>query len=249
MFKKILIANRGEIACRIIKTAHRLGITTLGLYESADQNSLHRRLADEAEPCDYLNIPCIIDIALKNKVEAIHPGYGFFIGKMLIFAKACQEAGLVFIGPSPDIIAMMGCKQLAKQTLAKMSIPLVPGYDGQNQDDHALTQEAHKLGYPLLIKAAKGGGGKGLRAVYHADNFQDALLSARREAQTYFGDGTLLLETLLVNPRHIEVQILGDKYGHVVHLFERDCSIQRRHQKIMKKPLPLILHQHLKTHY
>lgn len=247
MFDKILIANRGEIAIRIMRTAQELGIATVAIYSSADKNSLHVQRADEAywvgeAPSveSYLNIEAIIAAAVKSGAQAIHPGYGF-LSENPLFAQACGDAGIVFIGPSIEALEAMGSKQLAKQRLEKTKVPLVPGYHGTEQSDDHLLQAAHSIGFPVLLKAANGGGGKGMRAVYKEADFLQALKSTRRESLAYFGDANIILEKLLSNPRHIEVQIMADTFGNIVHLFERDCSIQRRHQKIIEEaPAPHI---------
>ena len=257
MFNKILIANRGEIACRIIKTARRLGIETVAVYSTADEDALHVALADEAfcigapaANASYLNIDAIIKVATLTGAQAIHPGYGF-LSENPDFARACAEANLVFIGPSIDALTIMGSKQLAKQTLEKSDVPLTPGYHGLDQSDETLFDQAVKLGFPVLLKAANGGGGKGMRAVHAAHEFKQALDGARREATAFFANDTLLIEKLIQTPRHIEMQIMADNHGQVVHLFERDCSIQRRHQKIIEEApaanLPEALRQRLAT--
>ena len=241
MFNKILIANRGEIACRIIKTARRLGIETVAVYSTADKDALHVKLADQAfcigEPAtsaSYLNIDAIIKAATLSGAQAIHPGYGF-LSENPDFARACTKANLVFIGPSIEALNIMGSKQLAKQTLEKTDVPLTPGYHGVDQSDETLFDQAVKLGFPVLLKAANGGGGKGMRAVFKAQEFKQALDGARREATAFFANDTLLIEKLIQTPRHIEIQLMADNHGQVVHLFERDCSIQRRHQKIVEE--------------
>lgn len=241
MFRKLLIANRGEIACRIIRTARSMGIATVAVYSAADEHSLHVLEADEAfylgpAPAidSYLNIDAILNIAHTCQAQAIHPGYGF-LSENPAFAQACTQAGIVFIGPPVHALEIMGSKQLAKQQLAQTSIPLIPGYHGNNQSDEHLFAEAQKIGFPLLIKAANGGGGKGMRAVYAAPEFLSELAAARRESSAYFADDTIILEKLIQNPRHIEVQIMADNVGNVVHVFERDCSIQRRHQKVIEE--------------
>ncbi|STX29584.1 acyl CoA carboxylase subunit alpha [Legionella beliardensis] len=241
MFKKILIANRGEIACRIIKTAKHMGIKTVAVYSTIDRNSLHVEQADEAycigdakAAASYLNIEAIIAASLASGAQAIHPGYGF-LSENAEFAKACARANIVFIGPSIEALNAMGSKQLAKQLLEKTNVPLTPGYHGHEQGDDLLLQEAKKIGFPVLLKAANGGGGKGMRAVYQESEFSHALAGARRESLASFADDTIIIEKLIVNPRHIEIQIMADHYGEVVHLYERDCSIQRRHQKIIEE--------------
>lgn len=245
MFNKILIANRGEIACRIIRTAKQLGIHSVAIYSTADKNSQHVYQADNAywvgdapAKSSYLNIEAIIAAAKSSGAEAIHPGYGF-LSENPHFAKACTEAGIVFIGPSAAAMEAMGSKQLAKQMLEKTSVPLTPGYHGSEQSDERLLKEALQIGFPVLLKAACGGGGKGMRAVYDETEFSQALASARRESMASFADDTMLIEKLISNPRHVEVQIMADNHGQIVHIFERDCSIQRRHQKIIEEaPAP-----------
>lgn len=245
MFNKILIANRGEIACRIIKTARSMGIHSIAVYSAADKDSLHVHLADsavyigEAPAKDsYLNIDHIITAAKESGAEAIHPGYGF-LSENPAFAKACDQAGIVFIGPSVEAMEAMASKQLAKQLLEKSKVPLTPGYHGSEQSEQKLLQEAKKIGFPVLIKAANGGGGKGMRAVHQEAEFSDALAGAKRESMASFADDTMIIEKLVLNPRHVELQIMADNHGNVVHLFERDCSIQRRHQKIIEEaPAP-----------
>ncbi|HKT20517.1 MAG TPA: biotin carboxylase N-terminal domain-containing protein [Stellaceae bacterium] len=245
MFGKILIANRGEIACRVIRTARRLGIKTVAVYSEADSGALHTTLADEEleigpSPAgeSYLSIPRIIAAAQRSGAAAIHPGYGF-LSESADFASACAAAGLVFIGPPAEAIRIMGSKAASKALMEKVGVPLVPGYHGAEQGDDRLRAEAHAIGYPVLIKASAGGGGKGMRVVAKEADLQPALASARREAAAAFGDDRLLLEKYLADPRHIEVQIFADSHGEVVHLFERDCSIQRRYQKLIEEaPAP-----------
>lgn len=245
MFNKILIANRGEIACRIIKTARSMGIHTVAIYSSADKESLHVRSADsayfvgEAPAKDsYLNIANIIHIAKNCGVQAIHPGYGF-LSENPEFARACEEANIIFIGPSIEAMEAMASKQLAKQLLEKTRVPLTPGYHGSEQAEEKLLAQAQKIGFPVLIKAANGGGGKGMRTVYHESEFSMALAGAKRESMASFADDTMIIEKLVLHPRHVELQIMADNHGNVVHLFERDCSIQRRHQKIIEEaPAP-----------
>ena len=245
MFGKLLIANRGEIACRVIRTARRLGIKTVAVYSQADSGALHTRMADEALEIgpppgaeSYLNIKRIIAAAKESGAKAIHPGYGF-LSENADFARACAEAGLVFIGPPAEAIRIMGSKAASKALMEQVGVPLVPGYHGAAQDDDRLRAEAQAIGYPVLIKASAGGGGKGMRAVATDADLLPALASARREAAASFGDDRLLLEKFFADPRHIEVQIFADAQGQVVHLFERDCSIQRRHQKVIEEaPAP-----------
>jgi 3-methylcrotonyl-CoA carboxylase alpha subunit len=245
MFNRILIANRGEIACRIIRTAQSMGIHTIAVYSAVDKDSLHVRNADSAyfigeAPAkeSYLNIEKLIAIAKESQAQAIHPGYGF-LSENPEFAKACVDAGIVFIGPSIEAMQAMASKQLAKQLLEKTKVPLTPGYHGNEQTESKLLAEAKKIGLPVLIKAANGGGGKGMRSVYQESEFITALQGAKREAMASFADDTVILEKLVQNPRHVELQIMADNHGNVVHLFERDCSIQRRHQKIIEEaPAP-----------
>jgi 3-methylcrotonyl-CoA carboxylase alpha subunit len=245
VFRKILIANRGEIACRIIAAARTMGIRTVAVYSDADREARHVALADEARrigPAEarasYLNGEAILAAARDTGAEAIHPGYGF-LSENEDFAAACAKAGIVFIGPSPEAIAAMGDKSAAKRLMEKAGVPLVPGYHGENQDPAFLQKEADKIGYPVLIKASAGGGGKGMRIVAEGKGFAAALESARREAKAAFGDDRVLVEKYLDRPRHIEVQVFGDRHGTVVYLFERDCSVQRRHQKVLEEaPAP-----------
>jgi 3-methylcrotonyl-CoA carboxylase alpha subunit len=245
MFKKILIANRGEIACRVVRTARRMGIATVAVYSEADANARHVRLADEAVPIgpaaareSYLVIDRIIEAARSSGALAIHPGYGF-LSENEAFAEACERAGLVFIGPSVAAIRAMGSKSAAKALMEKAGVPLTPGYHGDDQDPAHLKVEADRIGYPVLIKASAGGGGKGMRRVDRADDFDAALVSCKREAKSSFGDDQVLVEKYVLKPRHIEIQVFGDTHGNVVHLFERDCSVQRRHQKVLEEaPAP-----------
>jgi 3-methylcrotonyl-CoA carboxylase alpha subunit len=245
VFSKILIANRGEIACRVIKTARRLGIRCVAVYSQADAGARHVRLADEAVligPAaareSYLAAERILDAAQKTGAQAVHPGYGF-LSENAAFAEACAAAGIVFVGPPPAAIRAMGSKSAAKALMAQAGVPLVPGYHGDNQDPAFLEQEAGRIGYPVLIKASAGGGGKGMRIVERAADFAAALASCKREAASSFGDDRVLIEKYLLRPRHIEFQIFGDAQGNCVHLFERDCSVQRRHQKVLEEaPAP-----------
>lgn len=245
MFNKILIANRGEIACRIIKTARAMGIHTVAIYSSVDKDSLHVRSADSAycvgeAPAkeSYLNIEQIIHAAKKSGAEAIHPGYGF-LSENPEFAKACNAEGIVFIGPTVAAMEAMASKQLAKQLLEQSQVPLTPGYHGKEQAEEKLLAEAKAIGFPVLIKAANGGGGKGMRTVHSESEFSAALAGAKRESMASFADDTMIIEKLVLHPRHVELQIMADNHGNVVSIFERDCSIQRRHQKIIEEaPAP-----------
>jgi len=245
MFSKILIANRGEIAVRIIRAARKLGVATVAVYSEADRRALHVEMADEAfciggpAPTEsYLSSDSIIKAALRSGAEAIHPGYGF-LSENPEFAAAVEAAGLVFIGPSPASIRAMGLKDTAKQLMEKAGVPVVPGYHGDAQELVVLAGAARNIGYPVLIKARAGGGGKGMRRVDRPEDFSAALMASKREALAAFGDGRVLVEKLVESPRHIEVQIFGDKHGNIIHLFERDCSGQRRHQKVIEEaPAP-----------
>jgi 3-methylcrotonyl-CoA carboxylase alpha subunit len=244
-FQTILIANRGEIACRVIATCRRMGIRTIAVYSDADANSLHARMADAAVRIgpppsreSYLNIERILEAANLTGAQAIHPGYGF-LSENEEFAEACARAGIVFIGPPAAAIRAMGSKAAAKELMRKAGVPLTPGYDGTNQDAEFLQQQADAIGYPVMIKANAGGGGKGMRRVDAREQFAAALASCRREAAASFGDDSVLLEKYLVEPRHVEVQVFGDTQGNAISLFERDCSVQRRHQKVIEEaPAP-----------
>ncbi|HWV13112.1 MAG TPA: acetyl/propionyl/methylcrotonyl-CoA carboxylase subunit alpha [Sphingobium sp.] len=245
MIQSLLIANRGEIACRIISTARRLGIRTIAVYSDADAHALHVRSADEAvhigpSPVreSYLLGDRIIEAARQTGAEAIHPGYGF-LSENAGFAQAVIDAGLVWVGPNPGSITAMGLKDAAKKLMQDAGVPTTPGYLGEDQSPERLRAEADAIGYPVLIKAVAGGGGKGMRKVDNESDFADALLSCQREAASSFGNDQVLLEKWVTNPRHIEVQVFGDRHGNVVHLFERDCSLQRRHQKVIEEaPAP-----------
>jgi 3-methylcrotonyl-CoA carboxylase alpha subunit len=250
MFRKILIANRGEIACRVIATARRMGIATVAVYSEADASARHVALADEAcaigpAPAreSYLVAERIIEVALRTGAEAIHPGYGF-LSENADFADACAEAGIVFIGPPVAAIRAMGSKSAAKTLMEKASVPLVPGYHGEAQDLSTLSSAAGRVGYPVLIKASAGGGGKGMRIVERPADLADAIAGAKREALSSFGDDQVLLEKYLTRPRHIEIQVFCDTHGNAISLFERDCSIQRRHQKVLEEaPAPGMDHE------
>ena len=245
MFKKILIANRGEIACRVAATARRMAIKTVAVYSDADAEAKHVAACDEAvhiggsSPKDsYLRWEKIIEAALATGAEAVHPGYGF-LSENAVFAQACVDAGLVFIGPSASAIGAMGLKAAAKQLMEKAGVPQLPGYHGADQSPALLQREADRIGYPVLIKASAGGGGKGMRAVNKSEHFAAALASCQREAINSFGDDAVLIEKYAQRPRHIEIQVFGDSHGNYVHLFERDCSVQRRHQKVLEEaPAP-----------
>ncbi|MGF6493358.1 3-methylcrotonyl-CoA carboxylase alpha subunit [Luteibacter sp. 621] len=247
MFDCILIANRGEIACRVIRTCRRLGIRTVAVYSTADADAQHVRLADEAWPIggprpaeSYLRGDAIIEVAKKTGAQAIHPGYGF-LSENTDFARACAAAGIAFIGPRPESIDAMGSKAAAKALMEKHAVPLVPGYHGEDQDPARLAAEAERTGFPLMIKAASGGGGKGMRIVRDAAGFAEALASAQREAANAFGDTRVILERYVEHPRHIEFQVFGDTHGTIIHLNERECSAQRRYQKVLEEtPSPFL---------
>ena len=245
MFKKILIANRGEIACRVIETARRMGVATVAVYSEADADARHVRLADEAVligPAaareSYLVGERILEVARQTGAEAIHPGYGF-LSENEDFAEACEKAGIVFIGPPASAIRAMGLKSASKALMEKANVPLTPGYHGADQAPALLAREADRIGYPVLIKASAGGGGKGMRRVDAPADFEAALASCKREAKNAFGDDDVLVEKYILKPRHVEIQVFGDTHGNCVHLFERDCSVQRRHQKVLEEaPAP-----------
>jgi len=245
VFESLLIANRGEIACRITETARRLGVRSVAVYSDADVDARHVALADQAyrigppaAAMSYLDADKVIATALEAGVEAVHPGYGF-LSENADFAEACTAAGLVFVGPPASAIRAMGEKHAAKALMVEAGVPVVPGYHGDDQDDDTLTEAAGNIGYPVLIKATSGGGGKGMRRVDKPEDFADALAGARREGQASFGDDRVLIEKYLEVPRHIEVQVFADNHGNAVHLFERDCSLQRRHQKVIEEaPAP-----------
>jgi geranyl-CoA carboxylase alpha subunit len=246
-FRKILIANRGEVALRIMRTARRLGYGVVAVYSDADRDALHVREADEAVRIgealpaqSYLNIGAIIAAARTSGADAVHPGYGF-LAENEDFARACRDAGLVFIGPSPESIKAMGHKAGAKAIMQAAGVPCVPGYQGADQSDVVMLAEAGKIGFPVMIKAVAGGGGRGMRLVADAAAFPDALRSARSEAQSAFGDAGVILERAITEPRHIEIQVLSDRFGNAIHLGERDCSVQRRHQKLIEEaPSPAV---------
>ena len=247
MFKKVLIANRGEIALRIIRACHELGIKTVAVYSEADRESLHVRFADE-DVCigpplaaqSYLNVPQIISAAEITGAEAIHPGYGF-LAENAEFSEICERSDIVFIGPTPDQIRSMGDKATARRTMKELGVPTVPGSDGVVSHPEEAARIADEIGYPVMVKASAGGGGKGMRVVPDAESFQSLLQAAKTEAKASFGDDDVYLEKCIVAPRHVEFQIFGDRQGRVVHLGERDCSIQRRHQKLIEEaPSPAL---------
>ena len=245
MFKKILIANRGEIACRVMRTVQKMGIKCVAVYSDADANAQHVKMADEAYRLgpapvaeSYLRVDKILEAIELSGAEAVHPGYGF-LSENPEFVEALDKAGVRFIGPSADAIRAMGLKDAAKALMEDAGVPVVPGYHGDNQDADFLATEAEKIGYPVLIKARAGGGGKGMRRVDDPAEFKSSLESASREGQSSFGDGRVLIEKYITTPRHIEIQVFGDDHGNAVHLFERDCSLQRRHQKVIEEaPAP-----------
>ncbi|HFD15321.1 MAG TPA: 3-methylcrotonyl-CoA carboxylase, partial [Rhodospirillales bacterium] len=245
MFESLLVANRGEIACRIFRTCARLGIRTIAVFSDADTDARHLRMADEAvrlgpAPAteSYLRIDRILEAARRTGAAAVHPGYGF-LAENAAFAEAVRDAGLVFVGPPPEVMRRLGDKDSAKRLAETAGVPLVPGYHGERQDEAFLAERAREIGFPLLIKAAAGGGGRGMRRVEREEAFAEALAACRREAAAAFGDDRVLLERWIARPRHVEVQIFADDHGRCVHLFERDCTVQRRHQKILEEaPAP-----------
>jgi len=246
-FQKILIANRGEIALRVLRSARALGYRTVAVYSAADAGARHTREADQAvyvgdsaPAASYLNIEGIIDAALTTGADAIHPGYGF-LAENAQFALACRDAGLVFIGPSPMSIKAMGNKAAAKRLMLAAGVPCIPGYDGDDQDENRLLQEAKEIGFPVMVKATAGGGGRGIRRVSSPEEFRAALRRARSEAEIAFGDSRVIIERAITLPRHVEIQVVADRYGNVIHLGERDCSVQRRHQKLIEEaPSPAV---------
>ncbi|MBN8974641.1 MAG: ATP-grasp domain-containing protein, partial [Rhizobiales bacterium] len=246
-FRTLLIANRGEIACRVIRTAKAMGLRTVAVYSEADADAVHVAMADDAVllgPArardSYLNIERVLAAAKQTGAEAIHPGYGF-LSENAEFAQACADANLVFVGPTAAMMTAMGSKSGSKLLMEKAGVPLVPGYHGEAQDDATLAAAAEKAGYPVLVKASAGGGGRGMRVVREASEMKAALESARREAKAAFGDDRMLVEKYVQNPRHIEVQIVGDSHGNLLSLFERECTLQRRHQKVIEEaPSPTL---------
>ncbi|MCA1499580.1 acetyl-CoA carboxylase biotin carboxylase subunit [Bradyrhizobium sp. NBAIM14] len=246
-FSRVLVANRGEIALRVMRSARKLGLGVVAVYSDADRDALHVKQADQAVRIgdalpaqSYLNIPAIMAAAKASGADAVHPGYGF-LAENEAFARACKDAGLVFIGPSPQAIEAMGNKAGAKEIMKKAGVPIVPGYQGAEQGDEVMLAEAGKIGFPVMIKAVAGGGGRGMRLVTDAASFPEALRSARSEAKAAFGDAAVILERAIQNPRHIEIQVFGDSHGNAIHLGERDCSVQRRHQKLIEEaPSPAV---------
>ena len=247
MFKKILIANRAEIALRVIRVCRELGIKTVAVYSEADRDSLHVKFADEAvcigpppSKESYLNIPRIIAAAEVTGADAVHPGYGF-LAENQSFAEICASSGLTFIGPTPEQIAAMGDKAFAKATMRKAGVPVVPGSEGVLKDPNQAVGLSHEVGFPVMLKATAGGGGKGMRIVREPEELEKAFQMASAEAASAFGNGDLYLEKFLEQPRHIEIQVFGDRFGNVIHLNERDCSVQRRHQKLIEEsPSPIV---------
>jgi propionyl-CoA carboxylase alpha chain len=247
MFKRILIANRGEIACRIIKTARRLGIATVAVYSEADRNALHVEMADDAiligpPPAaqSYLVIDKIVAACKDSGAEAVHPGYGF-LSERAAFAEALTKVGIVFIGPNPKAIAAMGDKIESKRAAAAAKVATVPGHLGVIEDDAQAEKIADEIGYPVMIKASAGGGGKGMRIAHSRAELKEGFVRARSEAKSSFGDDRVFIEKFITDPRHVEIQVLGDKHGHVIYLGERECSIQRRNQKVIEEsPSPLL---------
>ncbi|WP_414431372.1 acetyl/propionyl/methylcrotonyl-CoA carboxylase subunit alpha [Alcanivorax sp. IL2] len=246
-FEKILIANRGEIACRVIATAQSLGYRTVAVYSEPDGGARHVQLADEAvcvgpalASASYLNVDALLDACRKTGADAVHPGYGF-LSENAGFSKACKDAGITFIGPDEDAIHLMGSKRLSKIAMIEAGVPCIPGYEGEDQSDATLLKEAERIGLPLMIKASAGGGGRGMRVVTDASEISAQLKSARQEAKSAFGSDELILERAVMQPRHVEIQVFGDRHGNVIHLGERDCSVQRRHQKVVEEaPSPAV---------
>ncbi|NMA79143.1 MAG: acetyl-CoA carboxylase biotin carboxylase subunit [Clostridiales bacterium] len=247
MYKKVLIANRGEIAVRIIRACRELGIKTVAVYSTADCNALHAKIADEAvcigpaaTKDSYLNSKALLAVCEQTGAQAIHPGFGF-LSESASFARLCEQCGVDFIGPSADTIEMMGDKSRAKETMKSVGVPVIPGSEGIVRDAREGREIAEKIGYPVMVKASAGGGGRGIRLVNCEQELESALLAAQQEALSYFNDGSVYIEKFIINPRHVEVQILGDKHGNVIHLGERDCSLQRRNQKVIEEsPSPIM---------
>jgi len=246
-FRSLLIANRGEIAVRLVRSCRELGIESIAVYSEADEHAMHRRLADEAyllgpapAPESYLNVRRLVEAIERSGAEAVHPGYGF-LSESAGFARAVRSAGAVWVGPPPEAMDAVGYKVRAKELARRAGVPTIPGYDGEDESEEKLETEARRIGFPILVKASAGGGGRGMRAVTREKDFLEAARGARREAEAAFGDGSVFLEKLVEDPRHVEVQVIGDEHGNVVHLFERECSIQRRHQKVVEEaPSPAL---------
>ncbi|HJQ29541.1 MAG TPA: biotin carboxylase N-terminal domain-containing protein, partial [Rubrobacter sp.] len=246
-FESLLVSNRGEIAVRIIRVCRELGIRSIAVYSEADERAMHRRLADEAyllgpapAPESYLNVERLVEVIERSGAEAVHPGYGF-LSESAEFARSVQSAGAVWVGPPPEAMESVGFKVRAKELARRADVPTIPGYDGEDDGEDRLAEEADRIGFPVLVKASAGGGGRGMRAVSRPEDFAEAVRGARREAEAAFGDGSVFLEKLVEDPRHVEVQVIGDSQGNVLHLFERECSIQRRHQKVVEEaPSPAL---------
>ena len=246
-FSSLLIANRGEIAVRLIRTCRELGIESIAVYSEADERAMHRRLADEAFPIgpapaseSYLNVGRLVEAIERSGAEAVHPGYGF-LSESAMFARAVESTGAVWVGPPPEAMDAVGYKVRAKELARRADVPTIPGYEGEDEDEDRLLEGARRIGFPVLVKASAGGGGRGMRAVTDESDFVEAVRGARREAEAAFGDGSVFLEKLVEEPRHVEVQVIGDEQGNVLHLFERECSIQRRHQKVVEEaPSPAL---------
>lgn len=253
MFKKILVANRGEIAIRVAKTCRELGISTVGIYSTVDNTSLHLRFMDEVvwigdslPLSSYLNIEAILAAAKKTNADAIHPGYGF-LAENERFAEACEQAGIIFIGPGSEALALVGDKVASRNTVKKVGVPIIPGMEMTSTDIDKFKAMAREVGYPVMIKASMGGGGKGMRIVHTEDQLESSISAGRREALSAFGDGSVYLEKYIEQPRHIEFQVLRDHHGNTIHLYERECSIQRRHQKIIEETPSPVLDENLRT--
>ncbi|MCA1731609.1 MAG: ATP-grasp domain-containing protein [Actinobacteria bacterium] len=246
-FGKLLVANRGEVAVRLIRACRELSITSVAVYSEADEHAMHVRLADEAYPIgpalaveSYLNVEKIVAVAKESGAEAVHPGYGF-LSENAGFARAVEEAGISWVGPPAEAMEKVGDKVRAKELAREADVPTVPGYAGDDESEEHLSEEADRIGYPALVKASAGGGGRGMRPVWRQEDFLEAVRGAKREAEAAFGAGSVFLEKLVENPRHVEVQVVADNHGNVVHLYERECSIQRRHQKIIEEaPSPAL---------
>ncbi|PLS87765.1 MAG: 3-methylcrotonyl-CoA carboxylase, partial [Actinobacteria bacterium] len=246
-FDKLLIANRGEIAVRIIRACRELGIEAVAVYSEADEGAMHVRLADEAYLLgppgaaeSYLNVERIVEVIKESGAEAVHPGYGF-LSENAAFARAVEEAGATWVGPPPEAMEKVGDKVRAKELAREAGVPTVPGYAGEDESEERLAREAEGIGYPVLVKASAGGGGRGMRPVHDPKDLVESVRSAKREAESAFGEGSVFLEKLVERPRHVEVQVIGDRHGNVVHLYERECSIQRRHQKVVEEaPSPIL---------